>query len=701
MGELTRLTASIELNNVQFKSAVDETKRKKKELRDSTKKTGKEVSKFGNLSRTTARNVAVLQGPLGGVSSRLSSIASIAGSGVNPAMIAAGAAITAVSFAVYQSLQAWSAAERSQLRIQALLKSTGSAAGLTASELEDMAFRVGRDTLASTEGIRKAQGILLSFKTVQGDTFTRSIELSQDLAEVMGTDVSQSALQLGKALESPTIGLTALRRSGVSFTESERDLIKELESTGQVAAAQTLILDKLQSQIGGAGAGAGGGLAGRVDLLTEYWARLLESLGEGAPGEVAGGVLDTLSAGLEKVLGLVNPSLEVEFDRLYDERAALQERINDLQTKADGRGDSGFLDLQLNQLKERSAEVEARYGDVVTRIQARNEEKNQAVAASEKAATQAEIERADAQLKIAQEKGVKTLAMLQQRLTSEDLQQKMAHEKRLADIATLQVSETELRRAGFESLAALRAEYRERELLEYEEERELKAERQATEIQDEVDANNERLRRIEAGIADFELKQAADKKDAAKAKMDIDNAVADNAIGLGKVLFKEGSAAHKLALIAEKAVAIIRIRMNTQAAVAAALAVDPTGATAISARIQGGLALAEVLSTSIAGIAHGGLSNVPKEGTYLLDKGERVLSPNQNDDLKSFLKGNAGGGAGSFQVIVNEAPGVSTRSQMLDGVLTIDMIREDLANGGEISRALTETHSVERLATRG
>jgi hypothetical protein len=40
----------------------------------------------------------------------------------------------------------------------------------------------------------------------------------------------------------------------------------------------------------------------------------------------------------------------------------------------------------------------------------------------------------------------------------------------------------------------------------------------------------------------------------------------------------------------------------------------------------------------VSGIAHGGMENVPKESTYMLDKGERVLSPNQNKDLTNFLK---------------------------------------------------------------
>lgn len=48
----------------------------------------------------------------------------------------------------------------------------------------------------------------------------------------------------------------------------------------------------------------------------------------------------------------------------------------------------------------------------------------------------------------------------------------------------------------------------------------------------------------------------------------------------------------------------------------------------------------------LGGALHGGLSNVPAESTYLLDKGERVLSPNQNTDLESFM-GNGGRGGGT------------------------------------------------------
>ncbi|MGY0523271.1 hypothetical protein, partial [Pseudomonas aeruginosa] len=56
--------------------------------------------------------------------------------------------------------------------------------------------------------------------------------------------------------------------------------------------------------------------------------------------------------------------------------------------------------------------------------------------------------------------------------------------------------------------------------------------------------------------------------------------------------------------------------------------------------------VAGVSSAAFAGIAHGGIDNIPKESTWLLDAGERVLSPNQNRDLTAFLSREGGASAG-------------------------------------------------------
>ena len=97
---------------------------------------------------------------------------------------------------------------------------------------------------------------------------------AQDLAAVGFGSVQSAAVQLGKALEDPEQGLSALRRVGVSFSESQRDLIKTLVDTGQTLEAQQVILRAVEQQVGGAGAAQASGLSGAVHRLSEAWEEL-------------------------------------------------------------------------------------------------------------------------------------------------------------------------------------------------------------------------------------------------------------------------------------------------------------------------------------------------------------------------------------------------------------------------------------------
>lgn len=76
------------------------------------------------------------------------------------------------------------------------------------------------------------------------------------------------------------------------------------------------------------------------------------------------------------------------------------------------------------------------------------------------------------------------------------------------------------------------------------------------------------------------------------------------------------------------AIPIVGPTLAPAAMAAATAATSPLAAGAIAAA-----------SSTIAGMAHSGLDYIPKEGTWLLDKGERVLSPRQNQDLTNFLRG--------------------------------------------------------------
>jgi hypothetical protein len=218
--------------------------------------------------RRASQSIAAIQGPLGPVAGRITSLGTIIGGiGLKLALLTVG--FSALVFGLKQVVGVVSNAERQFNKLNAILRATGGAAQLSLEEIEELSQEIGINTLASTQKIRDAAGILLTFKSIQGETFKEALRLSQDLAEVGFGDVKQGAVQLGKALEEPIVGLGALRRVGVSFTDAQKDLIKSLTNTGRIAEAQEIILKALNTQVGGAGIEAAKGLAGAIDTLTE------------------------------------------------------------------------------------------------------------------------------------------------------------------------------------------------------------------------------------------------------------------------------------------------------------------------------------------------------------------------------------------------------------------------------------------------
>lgn len=315
---------------------------------------------FNKSMRGAAQGVAAIDGPLGGISSRISSVNSLLSSG-NVLLAASGVAMAALSAATYKSVKVFDEYEKSQLRTEALLKSTGYAVGFTSEQLSDQADSVALATLASVEGIRQAQGVLLTFKTVQGDTFKQATMLAQDMAAVFGGSAKDKALQLGKALESPIDGLNALKRSGVSFTNAERERIKVMQESGDLTGAQTEIIKKLKEQIGGAGAAEAGGLSGSTDTLGQRWDELLLSWGKtSGSASVAVNWINSISNAVKGLREQIDPTAQ-----------GLEEKLAKLESarKNGGRGRSAAanrsaIDSEIAALKQQIIETKAAQGDV-------------------------------------------------------------------------------------------------------------------------------------------------------------------------------------------------------------------------------------------------------------------------------------------------------------------------------------------------
>ena len=203
-----------------------------------------------------------------------------AGKSLNKFMgILAGAAgFKAFTNIIGQSISLQAEWEQRLLRTQALIESTGGAAGYSAQELSEFARQLDLATLFDKKGILDAINVMQTFRSIQGETFRQAIRLSADLAEINQTSVRASAMQLAKILEAPDRLLSSLTRSGIIFSRSQENLIKSLVKANRLLDAQQIILKKLQDEIGGAATGAAGGLAGKIDELSYRWGEFREAL---------------------------------------------------------------------------------------------------------------------------------------------------------------------------------------------------------------------------------------------------------------------------------------------------------------------------------------------------------------------------------------------------------------------------------------
>jgi hypothetical protein len=142
-------------------------------------------------------------------------------------------------------------AEKAQAKLKNTFESMGASSFTTTQALNDQAEALQNATTFDDESITEMQAVMLTFGNVTGDAFDRAIEVGLDMSALLGQDLQTSAIQLGKALNDPIKGITALTRVGVSFTQKQKDVIKALAESGDVAGAQTVILGELERQFGG------------------------------------------------------------------------------------------------------------------------------------------------------------------------------------------------------------------------------------------------------------------------------------------------------------------------------------------------------------------------------------------------------------------------------------------------------------------
>jgi phage-related protein len=183
------------------------------------------------------------------------------------------------------AVTAFGEAEKVSAQVAQTIESTGGAANVTAQHVDDLASSISGYSGIDDEAIKSGAAMLLTFKDIRNeagkgnDIFDQTTSILADMSTAMGTDAKSQAIQLGKALNDPVKGVSALSRVGVTFSDKQKKVIEALVKTGDTAGAQRVILKELESEFGGQAKAFGDTAAGSAAKSKVAWGNALEDIG--------------------------------------------------------------------------------------------------------------------------------------------------------------------------------------------------------------------------------------------------------------------------------------------------------------------------------------------------------------------------------------------------------------------------------------
>jgi hypothetical protein len=178
-----------------------------------------------------------------------------------------------------ESVTSYGAAAQADGQLRASLKSTNEVAGKSFDDLTKAATALSKVTLFDDDAIKGSQALLLTFTNIRGKVYDDAMPAILDMSQALGQDLKSSSIQLGKALNDPIQGVSALSKVGVSFNESQKETIKTLVETNRVAEAQALILKELETEFGGSAKAAAEAGMGPYMLIQKRFGEIQESVG--------------------------------------------------------------------------------------------------------------------------------------------------------------------------------------------------------------------------------------------------------------------------------------------------------------------------------------------------------------------------------------------------------------------------------------
>lgn len=541
--------------------------------------------------------------------------------------------------------------------------------GLTASKLQQMA---GPDALIAVQHAMDATNVSASEQVFYLESIANDVSVLQPLLRNSGAELQR---------------LTGHYRSlNVVLTQTDISQLKEMDQA----------LGDVSKRLTAGFAHAVIGARNQIDWLTEtlviatrYWGTLFDSWSDSP--RTRDGLTKRISGLREELQEVTEEISKISQRKKYGDAGFFDSLL----------GNAGDRDADIAALREREAAIKAEMervaGDYIAyqkHLEAPATPRPEPVSSRDTSADNKKL----------LDQGAERLSALDMQFASELDKLRLSHEERLAEIDSMQVSEAELRRRGYESLGELREEYRQKEADHFAEQQADYMAKREEAMAKELEADQRKQDQLAEQERQRVERQKAAQQQAARDMLNFTSQTLSLTTDMLQQSGKEQTFIMKALLAAQKLLAIPSIlvageQAEAGAAAFAAMTGGLLGAESARAMLkaQTMISVGIVAGTAIAGMAHDGIDTIPREGTWLLNTGERVYTNKSAQRIDQMYDQIMSGGAGAIGGAVFEQHlhftgdmNETERHQMITEAARqgYQMVLEDVGSYGQVRKSL-------------
>lgn len=186
-----------------------------------------------------------------------------------------------------KAIAAFVESEGAIANVNAGLKSTKNAIGLTTDQIAGMANAWQKVGIFEDDAImQNVSAQLLTFGNIGKQNFDRVQGAVMDVTAKLkglnatGEDLRGVSIMFGKAMDDPIRGMAAMRRVGISFSNAEEQQVKQMVAANNVLGAQNFMLKAIERQYGGTSEALGKTAGGMALIKKHKFDDELENLGK-------------------------------------------------------------------------------------------------------------------------------------------------------------------------------------------------------------------------------------------------------------------------------------------------------------------------------------------------------------------------------------------------------------------------------------